>query len=91
MQNLKKLRGKMGISQAELAKEIGISRVSINYLECGITTTSNKKTEKKLCDFFNVTPCELYGIDNLRYFPNDKEDMEKLIKTLEEEKNKRWE
>lgn len=89
MENLKKLRGKMGISQEELAKEVGLSRVSINYFECGVRKTASPQNLKKICDFFNVTPCELYGVDNLRYVPETREDWQKFINILTEEMNKR--
>lgn len=90
MENLKKLRGKMGLSQKELAKKVGLNRATINYLENGTLKGLSAPNEKKLCDFLNVTRCELYGIDNLKYFPENRKDMENFINMLTEKMNQKW-
>lgn len=86
MNKLVKLRGKIGISQKELAEEFGVSRQTINNFENG----GKCKAEliMKICHKFGVTPCELLGIENLLYPPMNKEDLKIFIEILTKEYNK---
>lgn len=87
MKNLKMLRGRKGLTQKSLAKEIGITRASVIGLERDSCRSTSKKTTDILCEFFEITPCELYGIDNFRYLPQSIHDCEYLIGILEDLKN----
>ena len=89
MENIQKLRGKMGLSQEELAQKMGLCRGSIVKLESKKCKSTSAKTEKNLCDFFGVTPCQLYGVDNLRHSPSTKEELAELISLLQE-KLEKW-
>lgn len=89
MNNIKKFRGKEGLTQIDLAKEIDVTRALIVKLEKDSCHSTSPKTTKALCKRFNVTPCELYGLDNFRYLPQSKEDCLYLINLLEEEM-KKW-
>ena len=86
MKNLKKLRGIYGYSQKELAEKIGVSRQLYCTLENGkINSNSNIY---KICEIFNITPCELLLIDNLKFRPNDKQDFQNFINELQKECDK---
>lgn len=62
MKRLKQLRIEKGLSQAELAKEIGINHRTISQYETGINEP-DIQTIKKLCDFFGVTADYLLGFE----------------------------
>ena len=57
---LKKLRESAGLSQTELAKEIGISRGSISFYENG-ERVPDIEILRKLCDFFRISADLLIG------------------------------
>lgn len=80
MNKLVKLRGKFGISQKELAEEFGVSRQTINNFENGGKCKAELIT--KICHKFDVTPCELLGMENLIYKPQNKEDFQEFIGIL---------
>ena len=77
MKNIKKFRGKLNMTQDELAQKTGLSRTQIHNLENDETTTT-KATMQKLCEALQTNPIELYGIDNLIYKPTSKEEYLKL-------------
>ncbi len=54
------LRRQMGITQAQLAKDLGVSRATIQNWEKGITDITGYSL-MMLCDRFNVSPNEVYG------------------------------
>lgn len=56
---LKRLRLDRGLNQNELAKQIGIDKVSISRYERN-RVTPNAKTLKKIADFFNIDIVDLY-------------------------------
>jgi len=60
MKRLKELRIEKGLSQTQLAKEIGVNYRTISQYEKGINEP-DIKTIKKLCDFFGVTADYLLG------------------------------
>ena len=84
MVNLKKLRGIKGISQSDLAKELGISRTAVINLENDPKIIPSNSTIFKMCNFFGVSKTELLGLNNIRFFPETKEGLKKLICQLEE-------
>jgi DNA-binding XRE family transcriptional regulator len=83
MNKLAKLRGKFNISQKGLAEELGVSRQTINNFENGKRCKPELVTE--ICNKFNVTPCELLGVENLIYKPQNKEDFKRFIDDLVKE------
>jgi len=60
---IKILREKMGITQAELAKQLGVTRSGVNAWEMGISTPSTQCIVK-LSQFFNVSTDYLLGASN---------------------------
>lgn len=51
---IKELREEKGLSQAQLAAELGLNQRTISNYETGILEP-NIQTIKKLCKYFNVT------------------------------------
>lgn len=78
MNRIKKLRKEKGLSQAQLAKEVGISNQIISFYE-------NNKREPKietwqaLADFFNVSVPYLQGIEDKRNNGYSKEHIYKCL------------
>ena len=85
MRNVKKFRGELGLTQVMLASKIGVTRAGVVNLEKEDCHSTSKETTEALCRTFGVSPCKLYGIDNLRYLPASKEDFDELIEILKEE------
>ena len=56
MKELKRLRQEAKLSQEELAKKAGLSRVAISLLENGKSADVKGSTIKKLSDALNVDP-----------------------------------
>jgi transcriptional regulator with XRE-family HTH domain len=52
------LRGKLGLTQQELAERVGISRVALSHLEAGMTDPG-ERTVALLASVFKVEPHEL--------------------------------
>ena len=84
METIRKLRGRMGLTQVELAKKIGVSRATMNSYERPSFDHIPEKAAKKLCSVFNVTEFELYGIDNIRFKPTTPEEAKTLIREISE-------
>jgi len=59
---LKELREEKGLSQKQLANEMGIRQQTISQYELGVTEP-DIATIKKLCKFFDVSSDYLLGIE----------------------------
>lgn len=78
MENIKRLRGINGLTQKEFAEKIGVSRTAANDMEKSTRHNLKPGIANKICGFFGISLCELYGIDNIKYPPKTKEEAEKL-------------
>lgn len=58
---IKALRDTAGISQAELARKIGVTRSSVNAWEMGLSVPTAQYIVE-LCEFFHVTSDYLLGL-----------------------------
>jgi len=58
----KRITGEKGLSQAQLAKEIGINQRTISQYETGIREPDIQGI-KKLCAYFGVTAGYLLGME----------------------------
>lgn len=58
---IKILREKMGITQAQLAKQLGVTRSGVNAWEMGISVPSTQCIVQ-LAQFFNVSTDYLLGV-----------------------------
>lgn len=88
MNKLNKLRGKNGWSQKDLALKLGVSRQTVNNLEKNGKCNPNLIT--RVCELFEITPCDLLGYDNLLYKPQSKEEFERFIELLKKEYNNEY-
>ena len=59
LQGLKKCRIKAGLTQEQLAKKSGVSRVTIALLESGKQTVTKSSTIIKLADALKVEPQDI--------------------------------
>lgn len=91
MYKLNQLRGKKGLTQKQLADELGCSKMQITSLEKNIAAKNvHIDFIKKMCEFFEIKPYELYGLNILRVLPETKDELKQTINMLIEEYNK-WE
>lgn len=68
MERLKTLRREKGMTQAEMAKLLGVSQVTFLKYEKG-SVEPNQESLKKLADYFHVSTDYLLGKSDLRYYP----------------------
>lgn len=85
MKNLKTLREKIGMTQKELAKKVGIERAYVSMIETNENRSISKSLTKKFCSIFNVKEYQLLGKSNLVFKPKDNKELEEFIKILREE------
>ena len=85
MRNVKMLRGREGLTQIELAEKLGINRGTLVIAEAENDKPLSKSLTKKMCEVFKVKEWELYGIANLIYKPETKEELEKFIEIIRKE------
>lgn len=80
--NIRKLRGKEGLSQIELAKKVGITRTSIIALEKENCTCLTPKRAEQLAGIFNCSIVDVYGFGIFKHPVVTDEDKIKLAKML---------
>lgn len=88
MKKIKLYRGIKGITQAELARRLGVTRAYINKLESDKYHSVSKKLVKRLCEVFEVDAFDLFDIDILKIVPQNSKEFEKVIYILEKERKK---
>ena len=88
MKKIKLYRGAKGITQAELARRLGVTRAYINKLESDKYHSISKKLVKRLCEVFEVDAFDLFDIDILKIVPQNSKEFEKVIYILEKERKK---
>lgn len=89
MKKIKELRTKKGLLQEDVSKKIKRTRSYVSYLEKDATHLL-PDIEKDLLELFSVSKVDLWGIDILKFIPDSKEEWEKMIDILIEEKEKRY-
>ena len=87
--NIKQLRVERGLTQAQLAEKLKISRTSMINIENRTYSGIDKKILQRLCEFFNASPVKILGLQNLRDEPQTEEEIDWLIEELNKEKE-RW-
>lgn len=85
MLNIKKLRGKLGISQQELADKIGVSRTSVIWWESPECGSLTPRIQTIMCKIFDCNPIDLYGADNFKIKPQTNEERRRMIAYINEE------
>lgn len=79
MNNIRKYRGKLGISLESLGNELGITKGGMSYIETKPGKISEKNTAI-LCKKFNCSAIELYGNNNFVLQPKNDADRITLAK-----------
>lgn len=82
MDSIKKYRSKLGLSQIELGKKVGVGRACVIYWESKKCNSLTKNNAKKLTELFQCTEVQLYGKDSLKIVPQNDNDRIYLIKCL---------
>ena len=82
MNNIKKYRGMMNMTQKELADKFGVTRPMIAYWETPGYNAIKLSNAKKLSDIFDCSLIDLYGMDNFIVKPSNDNDKMKLMKML---------
>ena len=80
--NIRKLRGKEGLFQEELAKKLGISRTAVIALEKPDCTCLTPKRAEQIAGIFNCSTVEVYGFGIFRCPVETDEDKIRIIKML---------
>ena len=80
MNNLKKLRIKLGYTCEQLGDCLKITRQAINYKENGVLTY---KDAVRLSKVMNVHPFEILGTDILLALPKTEEEKEMLHRLID--------
>lgn len=87
MNRISLFRGKKGLTSGELAERIKVSKQTMSAYENSMHINSlNDLYLLKIAKELEVTPCELLGIDNLKFKPRNKEECDYVIGLLEEYK-----
>lgn len=82
MNNIKKFRGLLGISQQELGEKVGLTKASICLLERPECHSITEANAIKISKVLNCSVIELYGMDNLKFRPKDDTQKIQLIKII---------
>lgn len=80
MKNIRRYRGELGMTQEELARELGVSRMTVINMETDPSYTMGRENTRKLAEIFH---CGIYDIVNVRdalgYQPVSREDRQALV------------
>ena len=79
--NLRMFRGKLGLSQKDLAEKLDVTRITINNVENGKSCFA-RSTIEKACNIFGCTPIDLMGEDCLKIVPENDVERLKLINLI---------
>ena len=89
---IKRLREQYGITQSELAKQLGITRSSVNAWEMGISTPSTQYIVE-LASIFDVSTDFLLGVENtvsINVSGLSDKDIELINSIVIHLKNRKW-
>lgn len=84
MRNIKKYRARVGMSQAECALAIGVSRQIINYAETKKNYCLKEANARKLAELFHCPLYEIVDVKAMLHYLIEEEDKEVIIKQIEE-------
>jgi DNA-binding XRE family transcriptional regulator len=82
MNNIRKFRGKLGLTQTELGEAVGLTRSYICVLESPKCTSIDKTVAENLARFFGCNIFEVYGDNAFKNVPKTDEDKTTIIKML---------
>ncbi len=82
MNNIQKYRGLKGISQVDFAKQLGMTRPGLSFVENGNVKVIDYEKLTKMSKILGVSPIVLLGEENIKYLPKTKEDVDFMIDIL---------
>ena len=82
MNNIQMYRGLKNITQKDFAEQLGMTRPGLSYVENGNTTKISVKKLNLMSEILGVSPVKLLGLENFKYIPQTKEDIDYTIELL---------
>lgn len=84
MNNISKFRGLKEISQKDFAEMLDMTRPGLSYVENGNAKKICEKRLNKMSEILGVSVVKLLGLENFKYLPQSKEDIDYIIEILQE-------
>lgn len=88
MNNIQKYRGLNNISQKDFAAQLEMTRPGLSFIENGKARNIDHKKLEKMSTILGVSIVKLLGMENFKYIPETKEEIDYIIELLEAEKEK---
>ena len=88
MNNIQKYRGLKNISQKDFAAQLKMTRSGLSFIENGHVKNIDPSKLEEISRILDVSIVKLLGMENFKYIPGTKEDIDYLIELLEAEKEK---
>lgn len=86
MRKIIEYRAIAGMTQAELAKKIGVQRITIINWEKDSTKKIDRKHAEKLCKIFSCSMIDLYGDDGcvnlIDFKPKDRKEANRFVRNV---------
>lgn len=83
MNNIKMYRGLAEMTQTELAKRVGLTRQGLIFIESGKSWLINRKVLAQICEELHVSQPLILGMENFKYIPQTKEEVDYMIELLQ--------
>ena len=84
MNNISKYRGLKEISQKDFAEMLGMTRPGLSFVENGNAKKICEARLIKMSEILEVSPIKLLGLENFKYLPQTKEDVDYIIEILQD-------
>ncbi|MCH5299682.1 MAG: helix-turn-helix transcriptional regulator [Ruminococcus sp.] len=84
---VRQLRIEKKMTQAQLAKSLGISARTVSFIETGKYYPKNEEIIEKIANYFNVTADYLFGLSNLKN-DNEANELTDCLESLNEKGQK---
>lgn len=88
MIRIKMYRGKVGLTQQELADKVGIDRPYLSLIESRNNSKISETLLEKIAKVLNCTPIQLCGLDSIKFEIKNSNDVKFLILLLVEKLKK---
>ena len=83
---LKDLRIEKGATLEEIADYVGFTKQRYHQIEQKGITNTHEEAARDIAEFFGVNLFDLVGMDNFKFKPKTKEDIDAVIAFLEKAK-----
>lgn len=88
MNNIQKYRGLKNFSQKDFAAQLKMTRPGLSFIENGNVKSIDHSKLEKMSQILDVSIVKLLGMENFKYIPETKEDIDYVIEILQEKKEK---